>query len=512
MISIMLKFILSLLMVLNGKVTVGVPYNYWRLRSQLLQNEELLTLGGTLQLDPLEEAANGILMTAKYDEVQCGFFKPSSFLPANNFLEARKDIEKSQVFKIIQSLPKGAVLHGHNSALVSTDYIFNNLTYRENLHVCDSGGTFKLQFFKEAPDDCEWKSLQELRENPKTAEYVNKKILQKLSMEVENPTVTYSNVDVAWEKFLQQFDFIGPIIKYRPVFEDHFRRTLQEHYDDNVLYLEMRSALSDLYELDGRTIDERGILRIYKRITDEFIRNNPDFIGVKIIVAKRRMASHKKLENILKSTTALKHEFPEMIAGFDLVGQEDKGNTLASYADILERSHSNVDYLFHAGETNWYGMPTDKNLIDAVLLNTRRIGHGFALTKHPLVSNIAKGKNICIEISPISNQVLGHVKDMRNHPASELFARGFPVVISNDDPGFWGAKALSYDFYEAFLGLMSMDSDLRSLKQLAYNSFICSTLEPYEKERAFKILDKRWQKFVLDLANTVLRKDYRKTC
>lgn len=108
---------------------------------------------------------------------------------------------------------------------------------------------------------------------------------------------------------------------------------------------------------------------------------------------------------------------------------------------------------------------------------------------------------IAIEVCPISNQVLGLVSDMRNHPAASLFASGSPVVISNDDPALWGAKGLSYDFYEAFMGIMSANSDLRSLKKLALNSLTYSSMNCSEKRDAIARWQVKWDDFVAKLAD-----------
>lgn len=113
---------------------------------------------------------------------------------------------------------------------------------------------------------------------------------------------------------------------------------------------------------------------------------------------------------------------------------------------------------------------------------------------------IVKEKKICIELNPISNQVLALVKDMRNHPASYFFAANFPVVVSNDDPNLWGSKGLSYDFYETFVGIMSRDADLKALKQLAKNSIIYSGMTQQEQDNALKIWNGAWAKFVKTLA------------
>lgn len=132
-----------------------------------------------------------------------------------------------------------------------------------------------------------------------------------------------------------------------------------------------------------------------------------------------------------------------------------------------------MDYFiitFHLTFLDWWGTPADMNLIDAILMNTTRIGHGYALLKHPALLDMVIKRNIAIEVSVISNQVLHLVSDLRNHPAAIYLALNLPVIITNDDPSFWNAKGMSYDWYLAFMAISPLDAGLKLLKQLALNA------------------------------------------
>lgn len=51
----------------------------------------------------------------------------------------------------------------------------------------------------------------------------------------------------------------------------------------------------------------------------------------------------------------LKERFPETIAGFDLVGQEDLGHPLMTFIDpilYLKNRDPPIPFFFHAGETS----------------------------------------------------------------------------------------------------------------------------------------------------------------
>lgn len=112
----------------------------------------------------------------------------------------------------------------------------------------------------------------------------------------------------------------------------------------------------------------------------------------------------------------------------------------------------------------------DDNVAEALLMNTTRLGHAFALLKHPVLWDTVKRKRIGVEVSPISNQVLHLVSDLRNHPAAFYLSINIPIVICSDDPGFWDVKGLSYDFYYAFMAFAPLSAGLETLKKLVWTS------------------------------------------
>ena len=61
--------------------------------------------------------------------------------------------------------------------------------------------------------------------------------------------------------------------------------------------------------------------------------------------------------------------------------------------------------------------------------------------------------------------------DLRLHPLTTYFNYGLPVSISPDDPGFFGIRGASYDF---FIVAVTMEFNLLHLKRICLNSLECS--------------------------------------
>lgn len=209
-------------------------------------------------------------------------------------------------------------------------------------------------------------------------------------------------------------------------------------------------------------------------------KDSPDgqgFWGLTTIwTTMRSVDTRSVIENMDHCITS-KIEFPHLIAGYDLVGPEDLGRSLVDLLPELfwfrkqcSQEGVNIPFFFHAGETLGDGSSTDKNLFDAILLGTRRIGHGFSLYKHPLLLEMVKKKRILIESCPVSNEVLRLCGSIMSHPLPALLARGVACSLCNDDPAMLGqdTAGMSHDFWQALQGWENLG--LAGLGSLAENS------------------------------------------
>lgn len=474
------------------------PDDYFHQRALLASAEAELALGADIRLSANESLVNNYLMELKTSELSAGFINPINFNPARHFFEVLDQITASPLFQFIREMPKGGVLHAHDTALASTEVILN-ATYRPHLwqrgdFKSAEGPEFKFSRTKPTVGDG-WETVETVRSRMGVDKY-DDEIRQLFTLYDADPLNAYRTINDVWDRFSRLFLALDPIVTYKPVWEYYFREALREFHDDNVMYLEFRGLLPTLYDLDGKTYTPEDVVEIYRRITDEFKAEHPGFAGTKFIYAPLRLVDNQTVDQYISLAERLHTKYGDYVVGFDLVGQEDKGYPLTKFIPQLLSMPESINFLFHAGETNWHGMPSDENLLDAILLGTKRIGHGYALIKHPVLLEKVMRRKICVEINPISNQVLKLVADYRNHPASVLFTSDFPLVVSSDDPSFWRAAPLSHDFYIAFLGMASAHQDLRLLKKLALNSLHYSLMSEQEKYDAEDMFHEAWNNFI----------------
>ena len=192
-----------------------------------------------------------------------------------------------------------------------------------------------------------------------------------------------------------------------------------------------------------------------------------------------------------------KQMYPHLLVGYDLVAEEDAGHASLFHLDSflkLRQANKKSEYplhlCLHNGESDWVD---NDNIYDAILLDSRRIGHGFNLFRYPNMMDEAKKRKICIEVNPLSNQILGYIRDLRLHPAYTYMKSGVEITLSSDDPLIFDYEGLTYDYWHAF---MAWQLDLKDLKKLSMNGILFSSMNSEEKEQALESWQKRWDTFI----------------
>ncbi|KAF2839398.1 Metallo-dependent hydrolase [Patellaria atrata CBS 101060] len=466
-------------------------------------------------LSPIAEEACAIVDQIRFEEQQTLWtreFEDSlqeaegDVYPGMMFSLAKERMEKSKLWKIIRRMPKGALLHCHLPAMVDLDWLFEEAFNTKGIHIKASGPLatagdrdkvrFEFKYTgKPTPQDAAnvWsESYQPDTLIPITTAANNfpdggkegfmKWVKDRCTITPDESVKHHYGLNDVWKKFTSTFLILGSLTHYEPIFRKFLRQMFKSLLDDGIRWVDLRSAFVEPYRKLGAEEDEEGYFEFF-RVFEEELENfkaseeGKGFWGARFIWTTLRFLDKKSVIDHIHLLLDLKEQYPHLIAGYDLVGQEDTGHPLSTHLPSLlylkklsAETSLNIPFFFHAGETLGTGTPTDHNLFDAILLGTRRIGHGFSLHKHPLLITMVKEKRILIESCPISNEVLRLTASILSHPLPALLAAGVPCALSNDDPAILGhgTSGSSHDFWQALQGWESLG--LAGLGSLAENS------------------------------------------
>ena len=208
-----------------------------------------------------------------------------------------------------------------------------------------------------------------------------------------------------------------------------------------------------------------------------------------IIANSKRSSSVENVISQIQRITRLNSEYPEMIVGFDLNGQEDGQHSNGYFSAALQTSP--VPLILHAGESLSANIT---NIQDALSMNVPRIGHGVNLFYFPELENRMVSDKTMLEICPVSNQELRYVRDFRLHPALGYLQRGVQGTLGSDDPAFFQNKGLTDEYFITYL---SWDLDLRSLKKMLLNSINKSGMPGSLVQYHLGLFRKNWDEFIL---------------
>ncbi|XP_052844154.1 adenosine deaminase 2 [Drosophila gunungcola] len=476
---------------------------YARQRQAYLNKERRQRMGGEIVLSPLEEEASSRLMAIKQvDEEVHHLWRNFHSQPPP--LLSHLNISDTNLYAALKSMPKGGLLHVHDSGMLRTDILID-LTYRDNLWVCvNLDQDFEdFRFSRNFPHipptqdyQCNWMLMSNFYEF-ETLDVFKDRMRKSFTV---RPEGYESSAEMARHLRRQQRLIYG-LIAFRPIWSDFIFSMLHDFYTDGVQYVELRSSLPIMYDLDGKNSTILETAEAIVSVSNIFKDSYKDFYGVKLIYTPSRDLNDSRMDDYLANARLLKLHYPNFFAGFDLNTFGDECNLpLLGQVTQLLRINKDIDFYFHAGESQCpNSLRPDANLLDALLLGSKRIGNSVNLPFHPEIMKGMQSLKVAVEICPLSNHYLQYLNDFRQHPVAYLIAAGFPIVIGSDYPYFWNSAPLTDDFYMAFVGLVSGWGNLRLLKQFAMNSFLYSSLSETERNVAVTKWRCNWNRWVSKL-------------
>ena len=163
-------------------------------------------------------------------------------------------------------------------------------------------------------------------------------------------------VDDVWRKLTAGFIMLGSILYYEPILRAFVRQLFLTLLEDGVRWVEMRAVLISPFTLEGKDapeVNSMELARVLNEIIETFIasKESDGFWGARMIwTAMRHHPTTNIIHGILvflsnshnsslfidmEQCIAVKKRYPHLIAGYDVVGQEDLGRTLHSLTPEL---------------------------------------------------------------------------------------------------------------------------------------------------------------------------------
>lgn len=444
------------------------------------------------------------------------------------FINVRDRIAQTELYRVLQRMPKGAILHVHPTAM--GDYA----ALVDAAAAYEAGGKRFFLAADSTGDPAQYFVLCDPASPPAghllLADTVGdpaarRRILGDLT--VTDPELAGAG-DV-WKYFQPIFTRIHPLLTQAPLAAQYYTAAFRYLVEtDHVLHVELRTSWrADNEATPGSK--ESIMLGALAAVNA----TGPRLTMKAIWSDSRHVSAPKKLADVQADMTYVAQAMKKAavdgtqtpLAGYDLVGEEDTGDTsryfLSQIAASLVAQEGRLlpTFYFHDGESDlppsYWLSPSggddtpaqdefNNNLADAYLLNTLRhdgavasagrVGHGLALFKTPALMARFREAGIAVELCPISNQLLRYLVDLREHPGQIYLAAGVPCALSPDDPAIYGYQGVTFDFWEA---CVAWNLDLKALKLLCYYSLQHSALAEAEKEeRLGRWLD-AWNEFVL---------------
>ena len=283
--------------------------------------------------------------------------------PGMMFALARDTMEKTKSWQIVKKMPKGAILHAHQDAMIDVDWLIDEVLQTEGMamlaeeSLCGpkarSQGEVVFRYSKGSlakassiwTRDYETSQPVSVKEAAASfpdgaAQGFKTWLKSRCTITPEESIKHHHGVDAVWSKFRRCFPPLDSMEYYEPILRASMQRLLRQLVDDGLRWVDFRATFAVDFRLEGCEDISRGpddLVRVFSEELKQFkaTEEGKNFWGYRFIWTSLRSWGKKRIVDHMKQCILMKKAYPELIAGYDVVGQEDMGRSLADLTPEL---------------------------------------------------------------------------------------------------------------------------------------------------------------------------------
>jgi len=218
-------------------------------------------------------------------------------------------------------------------------------------------------------------------------------------------------------KYLTKFDFPISLMQTKENLEIISEELVNSLEKQNVIYAEIRFA--PMFHVN------KGLS--YEEVVESVLKGLKKNTNVKTNLILCLMKGFSE-DNNLKTLEIAKKYLNKGVCAIDIAGDEIKhpNSDYSKFFNLAKKE--NIPFTIHAGESRGAD-----EVLSAINLGAKRIGHGVHSIEDEDVLKIIKDKNILLEVCPTSNIQTNSIVSYEKHPISELYEKGIPLSINTDN-------------------------------------------------------------------------------
>ena len=283
--------------------------------------------------------------------------------PGMMFALARDTMEKTKSWQIVKKMPKGALLHAHQDAMIDVDWLIDEVLGTEGMvmvaeePLCGpkarAQGEVIFRYSKKplVTASSIW-SEQYQASHPVSMEEAAASfpdgategfktwLKSRCTITSEESIKHHHGLDAVWRKFASCFPLLDSMEYYEPILRACMQRLLRQLVDDGLRWVDFRSKFAVDFRLEGCeevSKDSNDLVRVFSEELQKFkaTEEGRNFWGYRFIWTSLRSWGKKRIVDDMKQCILMKKAYPDLIAGYDVVGQEDMGRSLADLTPEL---------------------------------------------------------------------------------------------------------------------------------------------------------------------------------